>query len=130
MSLLEERECQRGKMRKFFITHPNAETKRYWRDERWHKIRLLVANVAGCLARLEANIALTLATDKKKKEYKACLKAVSRGVPCKQAREANEGSVQGEEGNCGRRRAELADPHRRNLFRNTNRLELSVTWLD
>ena len=83
-----------------------------------------LSQMYGCLARLEANIALTLAMDKKKKEHKSMFESdkVVRKA-CKQAREANEGSVQGEEAETVEEdELELADPHRRNLFRNTNRL--------
>ena len=118
-------ECQRGKMCKFYHD-PNVKQKVPERREMAQKYDCL-SQMYGCLARLEANIALTLATDKKKKKsIKACLKAIkSCEKACKQAREANEGSVQGEEVETVEEdELELADPHRRNLFRNTNRLEL------
>jgi len=118
-------ECQRGKMCKFYHD-PNVKQKVPERREMAQKYDCL-SQMYGCLARLEANIALTLATDKKKKKsIKACLKAIkSCEKACKQAREANEGSVQGKEVETVEEdELELADPHRRNLFRNTNRLEL------
>jgi len=121
-------ECQRGRMCKFYHD-PNVKQKVPEKQEMAQKYDCL-AQMYGGLARLEANIALTSTTtdQKKKKSFaKACLKAIkSCEKACKQARAANEGSVQGEEEEEVEEEddLELADPHRRNLFRNTNRSEL------
>ena len=121
-------ECQRGRMCKFYHD-PNVKQKVPEKQEIAQKYDCL-AQMYGGLARLEANVALTTTTttDKKKKSFvKACLKAIkSCEKACKQARAANEGSVQGEEEAeaVEEEDLELADPHRRKLFRNTNRSEL------
>ena len=118
-------ECQRGRMCKFYHD-PNVKQKVPEKQEIAQKYDCL-AQMYGGLARLEANVALTTTTttDKKKKSFvKACLKAIkSCEKACKQARE---GSVQGEEEaeTVEEEDSELADPHRRKLFRNTNRSEL------
>ena len=140
-------ECQRGKMCKFFHDR-NVKQKIPEKTEMAQKY-LILAQMNGSLAKMEANLASTTSkstttNSEKKKRKKASLSAIKAcQKACKRARDfsnsttdndvvgansLNKKEKEEEEDDDDQavleEEGDEEDPHRRNLFRNTNRSEL------